>query len=231
MKMRSMGKTVVWGDSVARGVIYDERRARYMISKQAAARSVSAAIGTEVILRAHMGMTAVQGAALMEKDLEKGMVAEAALLGFGGNDSDFDWRAISENPRAEHKPRTPLPLYESVMRGMVRRLKQEKIRVFLTTLTPVIAERYFDFCSRMDLNREHILAWLGTKERIARFHAEYSRAVERIAAEEECPLIDLYGTFRRQKNMGDYFCVDGAHPNDAGQALIAGAVIEALATA
>jgi lysophospholipase L1-like esterase len=103
--------------------------------------------------------------------------------------------------------------------------------VFLTTLTPVIAERYFDFCSRAGLNREHILAWLGTKERIARFHAAYSCAVERIASEEGCPLIDLYRTFYRQKNMGALFCVDGAHPNDAGQALIAETVLEALATA
>lgn len=231
MKLKNFTKTIVWGDSVARGVIYDERRARYTISKQSAVRAFAAATGVEVTNRAHMGMTSVQGEEMMEKDIAKGITAEVALIGFGGNDSNFDWRAISEDPTACHEPHTPLVMYEATMRRMVKRLRGEGVEVVLSTLTPVISERYFDFCSRDGLNRKNILSWLGTKEQISRFHAGYSQAVERVAAEENCPLIDLYGIFYREKDLASLFCIDGIHPNDAGQALIAKAVLSFLASA
>ena len=228
MKMRSMGKTVVWGDSVARGVIYDERRARYMISKQAAARSVSDAIGTEVVLRAHMGMTAVQGAALMEKDLEKGMVAEAALLGFGGNDSDFDWRAISADPTADHQPKTPLATYEADVREMISMAQGAGMRVTLCTLPPIMSERYFDFFSGEELNRENILAWLGDKNKIYRFHERYSLLLGRLAREYSCRLIDLRAAFLEKWDVRPYYCRDGIHPNAEGQRLLGESILAAI---
>ncbi len=231
MKLSEYKNTVIWGDSVARGVIYDQGRERYTISKRAAAKVVAESTGLQVTNRAHMGMTSVEGEAMMEKDLAKGIIGETALIGFGGNDSDFDWRAISDSPEAHHDPRTPLPVFEETMRRMVKRLREKGVCVIMATLTPVIAERYFDFCAREGLNKKNILAWLGTKEQIAIYHRQYSEAVERIAKEQGCPLIDLYGAFHRQADMGALFCADGAHPNDEGQALIAETVLSALATA
>ena len=231
MNIQDFKKTVVWGDSVARGVIYDQGRGRYTISKQAAAKRIAEVTGVEVTNRAHMGMTSIEGERMMEKDIERGIIADTALIGFGGNDSDFDWRAISESPLSHHDPRTPLAEFENTMRRMVTRLKEKGVKVIMATLTPVISERYFDFCSKEGLDRGNILTWLGTKEQIARFHKQYSLAIERIAAEQKCPLVDLYGAFYRQKDMASFFCVDGIHPNDAGQALIAETVLASLVSA
>ena len=40
------------------------------------------------------------------------------ILSLGGNDCDYNWAAISENPKAEHQPNTPLPEFISSCRKM-----------------------------------------------------------------------------------------------------------------
>ena len=42
---------------------------------------------------------------LLRQAKEEG--AQACLIGFGGNDIDYNWRAISEHPEEEHLPNTP----------------------------------------------------------------------------------------------------------------------------
>ena len=43
--MADKRKTVIWGDSVARGVVYDAVRGRYAIAKENAAKYVADALG------------------------------------------------------------------------------------------------------------------------------------------------------------------------------------------
>ena len=106
-------KAVIWGDSLARGVIYDEAHGRYRIAPKTAAAYVSEHTGVEIINRARMGMTAEGGLAQMKADLAAGVSGDIAFIEFGGNDSDFDWRAISADPSAKHLPKKP-PTVEQV---------------------------------------------------------------------------------------------------------------------
>ena len=228
MNFSRFGKTIVWGDSVARGVVYDEERRRYSISPKAAVKYFENEGGVPLTNRARMGMTSVDGMAQIKEDLARGMTADTALLGFGGNDSDFDWQSISEAPEAEHLPKTSLEDYERTLRGMVRALREKGMQIIMTNLPPVIAERYFDFVSGNGRSPENILRWLGTKQRIATFHDGYSKVAERVAKNEKCIFVDLYSAFHAYGNLPALYCMDGVHPNDMGQQLIARAVGEAL---
>ena len=49
---------------------------------------------------------------------------------------------------------------------------------------------------------------------------QYSRAVERLAWEENVPLVDLRGAFLDHWHLDTLLCEDGTHPNTAGQVLI-----------
>ena len=40
----------------------------------------------------------------MEREIPTHAEGEAALIGFGGNDIDYDWRAVAADPHAEHLP-------------------------------------------------------------------------------------------------------------------------------
>ena len=219
---------VIWGDSLARGVIYDEERRRYRIAPKTAAAYVSEHTGVEIINRARMGMTAKGGLAQMKADLAAGVAGDIAFIEFGGNDSDFDWRAISENPSAAHLPKTPIAEYERDMREMIGIAQERGMGVILCTLPPIISDRYFDFFSEGGLNRENILAWLGDKNKIYRFHERYSLALARISRECGCRLLDLRAAFLEKWDPNPYYCRDGIHPNTDGQILLGQAALAAI---
>ncbi len=229
MDFSRFGRTIVWGDSVARGVVYDEERRRYSISPKAAVKYFENEGGVPLTNRARMGMTSVDGMAQIKEDLSRGMTADTALIGFGGNDSDFDWQSISDAPEQEHLPKTSLAEYERSLRGMIRAIRDKGMKIIMTNLPPVIAERYFDFISGGGRSPENILRWLGTKERISSFHHQYSVVAERVAKNEGCIFVDLHSAFCARQNLSELYCADGIHPNDVGQQLIARAVGEALA--
>ena len=219
---RMKGKIVIFGDSLARGVVYDDTRHRYRISDSSAASLVADRAGIPVLNRARMGMTVKDGFLAIQKDLENGTVktGDTVFLEFGGNDADFDWKAISRNPDAVHAPRVTLSEYANTLTDTVRLLRRNGVIPVMTTLPPVLAERYFAFFSDTGLSKENLLRWLGDVNKIYRFHERYSLIATRVARRLSCFLIDLRSAFLAEWDAGPYFCIDGIHPNDAGQRLM-----------
>ena len=221
-------KVVVWGDSVARGVIYDEKRERYALSPITAAKIVSDKLGIRITNRARMGYTVSEGARVIKQDLARGIEADTAIIEFGGTDCDFDWQKISEAPEAFHNPRTVADEYEAHLSDIVETVREAGIRPILVTLPPIMADRYFDFISRDGLSRDNILKWLGDKNHIYRYHERYSGIISRIAAKYHCKLLDIRAAFLSLWNTSSLFCADGIHPSEAGQKFIGEAILSSL---
>lgn len=176
-----------------------------------------------------MGMTAEGGLEQIKCDISRGIVPKVAFVEFGGNDSDFDWKAINDEPDAEHLPKTPMPAYERTMRKIIETLKSHGTLVILATLPPIISERYFDFLVKKNgLRDENVLHWLGDKNHIYRFQERYSMKISEIAHECGCKLIDLREAFLDKWNTTTYYCSDGIHPNEKGQQLIGDTALAAL---
>ncbi|HQQ40259.1 MAG TPA: SGNH/GDSL hydrolase family protein, partial [Clostridia bacterium] len=98
MAQQNPEKVVIWGDSLAKGVIWNNERRRHGYSRTTAADIVAEKLGVQIINRAKFGYTAPQGLEMMERDFAEGITCDTALLEFGGNDCNFDWAAISEHP-------------------------------------------------------------------------------------------------------------------------------------
>lgn len=104
----------------------------------------------------------------------------------GGNDCDFDWKAVADTPEAEHQPKTPVA-------GDLRCFARVCFRWFraaggtpvLCTLPPIDCARYFAWITRDGLSKEHILRFLGVQERIYRRQEYYSTVALRVAAQTE----------------------------------------------
>ena len=79
-----------------------------------------------------------------------------------------------------------------------------------------------------ELNRDNILAWLGDKNKIYRFHERYSLLLGRLAREYGCRLIDLRAAFLEQWDVRPYYCRDGIHPNASGQKLLGESILAAI---
>lgn len=221
-------KAIIWGDSVAKGVIYDEARGRYTLAPATAASIAAQQLGIEVVNRSRMGATVTEGERMMAQDLARGLTADMAIIEYGGNDCDFDWRQVSEAPDTAHDPKTPAPLFETKIRGMVDTARGAGMEPMLVTLPPILASRYFNFISRGGLDAGNILHWLGDKDHIYRYHERYSTLISRIARDCGCRLLDLRADFLALWNAENLFCFDGIHPNAEGQRFMGEAIVRAL---
>ena len=214
-------RVVVWGDSLAKGVVWNEARKRHAYSKLTAVDIAADKLGIEIVNRAKFGCTAPQGMELMERDGNDGIVCDTAVIEFGGNDCNFDWAAVSEHPEEQHLPATPPEEYLKSMRAIVRWLFARNIRPVLMTLPPIDAERCFRFLVGDRLNPKHILKWLGDVQQIYRYQEMYSLLVEKVARECSIQLIDLRQ--RCLENRGfvkEMICADGLHLTEEGQRFI-----------
>ncbi len=209
----------VWGDSLLKGIIFDEVRSRYALLKDNCASVLSGLLNVEIVNRAKMGCTVTKGREILVRDLEKGISCEAAVLEFGGNDSDFYWNEVSADPEKEHLPKTRLADFEREMESMVSILRTNGIDPVIMNLPPIDSDRYFDFISK-GLDAGNILSWLGEKRVIHDFHAQYSHCLDSIASVTGCTLIDVRSAFLAQPDRSALMCADGIQPNERGHRLI-----------
>ena len=216
----------LWGDSIGKGVVFDEARGRYVILKENCVSLLGRLLGSPIANHAMMGCTARKAAERMTGDqLTPGGVA---VLEFGGNDCDMPWREVSESPETAHQPDTTVEDFRSILTGLVERVRQGGMEPLLITPPPLIAERYFKWVTR-NLNGEAVLKWLGDVQHMYRWQERYAAAVRDVAIKTGARVIDLRDAFLEAGAIGDYDCVDGIHPNEKGHKLICKAIADQLA--
>ena len=214
MKLRGLS---IWGDSIAKGVVFDEQRGRYAVCRDNCVSRLSRDAGVEVENFSVMGNTTEQGLKRMEgQPLKPGNLA---VIEFGGNDCDLDWAAACEHPEVEQRGRVPLEAFGENLRAMVRRVRDGGMIPALVTPPPLVAQRYFDWVSRK-LDKARILNYLGDVEHIYRWQERYALMIRRVAARENAMLLDVRDWFLSQARFTDLMCVDGIHPNARGHELL-----------
>lgn len=71
--MQEIRSIALWGDSVMRGVVYDEQRGRYGLLPENAADRASRTLGLTLYNRSRMGCTVTKGLSIMKRDIEAGV--------------------------------------------------------------------------------------------------------------------------------------------------------------
>jgi acyl-CoA thioesterase-1 len=227
MDQLAADRVIIWGDSLAKGIFWNEARKRHAYCETTAADIASRRLGIEIVNRAKFGCTAPLGLEMIERDTLSDIACRTAVIEFGGNDCNFNWAEISERPEEQHQPVTSPQAYQESLRGMARSLISRGIRPVLMTLPPIDAARYFRFLVGDRLNSKHIMHWLGDVQQIYRYQEMYSLLVEKVAREFSIRLIDLRQ--RCLENRGfvkEMICEDGLHLTQAGQFFIGDAIVD-----
>jgi len=216
----------VFGDSILKGIQLDSDNNRYHIDNNIDVDMMEKKYFLSISNFSKFGCTITKGLALIEKRLKGSKpLCDAIVMDFGGNDCDFDWRAVSERPEDEHQPNTPLDVFAETYRKLIELLKEKGIRPIITTLPPLNAQRFFNwFCAGLD--KTNVLKWLGSVEAIYRWQENYSRTIEKIAEETGALLVDIRGAFLKHRNLECLYCDDGTHPNTEGQRVITQVFLE-----
>ena len=139
----------------------------------------------------------------------------------GGNDCDFDRKAVAEAPNAPHMPKTDIKTFAEGYTRILNRIKELGKQPVILSLPPIDSERFFDRVSE-GLSKENILKFLdGNKRHISDWHEHYNLETFKIAAANNVPIIDITSKFLECSNYSDYLYDDGIHPNEKGHRLIA----------
>lgn len=216
-------KVCLLGDSVAKGVIYDSEKGRYVYAKDSAVSLLERDTDITVDNLASFGCTVTKGEAMLDKCGKDINGYDYTVLEFGGNDCDFDWASVSDDPDASHECRTPLELFREKYTAMIKKIKKLGGRPVILNLPPIDARRYFSWISR-NLSPSRIMYFLKEVDYISRWQEMFSIAVSQIAAACAVPVIDIRSAFLSKPDFRNYLCEDGIHPNEQGQRLIYDAV-------
>lgn len=221
-----VAKFCVMGDSIAKGVIYDTIKQKYVLAKNCCANMFAGATGFVVRNYARFGSTVQKGFEMLGKHKEELSQYSRTVLEFGGNDCDFNWSEVAAAPDEKHLPNTEPHMFKKQYGDLIDQIKADGGSPVLLTLPPLHAPRFFDWISK-DLDREAILHWLGGDAYFTyRWQELYSLTVYQLAIEKNVPLVDIREAFLRQVNYENYLCEDGMHPSEAGHQLISDVLCE-----
>ena len=208
-------RLVIFGDSIAKGVTYQD--GRYHLCSEHNFDAL-AQKGIMVSNFAKMGACSDTVLAIAKKRLDACEGAQV-ILSFGGNDCDFDWSAVSERPQAHHEPHTPLKQFEALYTKAIQLIQEKKGNPILLTLPPLEPKRYFQWISR-NLHPDNILHWLGGVDTIYRWQEMYNMKVLLLAQKLHVPVVDIRSAFLAQHGYQALLCEDGIHPNRKGHRFI-----------
>jgi lysophospholipase L1-like esterase len=226
-------KLVALGDSVIKGVILDsvEGRGRYSLADKSIVDRCAECLGVEGVNLGKMGCTIEAGERILDRFTDRVTGARFVLLECGGNDSDYDWKAIAEAPSDKHLARTPIEVFESVYERVVNKVKELGAIPLVLSLPPMDAQRYFEFFSNgwSQERKDNVLRWLGgSTNTIMSGHELYNLATMRVAQRTGAQWIDVTSGLLKDNHFRDYLCDDGIHPNEMGQRKMAEAIMSAL---
>lgn len=226
MQFKDHYNIVLFGDSIAKGVIFDPVKGKYSVLKNSFANLVQHRLKGSIINAGRFGSVITKGLSTLQRDVIN-KKPDIAVIEFGGNDCDFNWDAIAQNPEGDYAPNTTLQHYKMSLQEMIEKLQSEGIVPVLMTLPPLDPDSYFRWISKnCEASARNILTWLGTVSRIYWWHERYNAAIMQVAEEMQVRWIDIRGAFLSTNDYRQYICEDGIHPNEQGHQLIADKVLQ-----
>lgn len=211
-----MKKICIFGDSIGKGVALPDE-GKYKIVKPDVVRLTGEEL--EVKNYAVFGCTLEKALPVVQRHSAELGQYDSVFLELGGNDCDFDWQRVSDDPEGEHECRTPCGVFEKAYRRLIELIVDAGGNLIVLTFPPIVAERYFKWISR-DKNGENILRWLGGTHTIYRWQEMYNLKVVELAKKLNVKLIDIRSAFLRDRHYERLMSRDGIHPNEKGYELI-----------
>ncbi|HEY8421518.1 MAG TPA: SGNH/GDSL hydrolase family protein [Thermoclostridium sp.] len=219
-------KIIVSGDSISKGVVYDEDKKKYTILEENYVELLRGKLNGIVHNASRFGSTLIKGIQKLKSSIFNDR-PDIVLIEYGGNDCDFNWDEIAKNPDAVHLPKTDFQIFEKTLLEAIDFVRKNKSIPVLMNLPPLNADRYFNWISKNNpVAKENILKWLGSVTKIYWWQERYNSVIQKIAEESETVCIDIREAFLRFPDFTTLLCIDGIHPNKDGHIVIANKIFE-----
>lgn len=222
----SGAKYMISGDSISKGVVLDEVRNKYVVLEDNYVALLQNKLKGAVHNTARFGNTLLKGFGHLKRDVLKEK-PDVVLIEYGGNDCDFNWNEIAENPEGDHTPKTDFNVFERMLTETIEFLRSKDVIPVLMNLPPLNADQYFKWVSGSNPDAErNILQWLGSVTKIYWWQERYNSTIVKVAEATKTKYIDIRGAFLEHPDFTRFICVDGIHPNRDGHRIISERVLE-----
>lgn len=221
-----MSEIYAFGDSVLKGVIIENEK--YKVCKNRFSNICEEVLNVVIANKAKFGSTISIGEKSFQRNIDMldNPNVEYVVLEFGGNDCDFKWQEISDNPDIEHSPNIEINEFIKMYTDIIQMIKSKNKRPVLLSLPPIDSQRYMNKLSK-NLNKENILKWMNNNIYfLTNWHERYNIEVFKLAINNNISIIDITSKFLEQKDYSCFLCEDGIHPNERGHKLISEAIQE-----
>lgn len=218
-------KIEIFGDSILRGAVCDNS-GRLKLRRDSSYSYLSG-MGYEVRNNARIGSTIVKGTEMLNRHIDECGSDTLVILGFGGNDCNFDWKDVSDRSDENHDPKVSLDYFADLYRKAIAYIKSRRAAVAVCNLVPLDSEKFLNWISR-EGSESSILHWLGDRSMLYRWHENYNRMVESIARETGCLLINIRESFLTRHDYKRLMGPDGIHPTEEGYSIIDSVMKECL---
>lgn len=132
-----------------KGVVYNKSRDQYSVLENPPIIELGKTYGLEIHNSSLFGSTIKKGVQLLQRSINRGLSCDVALIEYGGNDCDYQWADIAENPSGEFLPNIPIELFCTTLQNMLETLRSRGIKPILMTLPPIDSIRYFNHISHV----------------------------------------------------------------------------------
>ena len=218
--MNKEKKITVFGDSIGKGVFTDGGKIE--VIKDNAVRLFEDWKGVEIDNRSGYGQS-------LKRLLDKGVIEKyiagldqsmrnIAVIELGGNDADFDWKAVADAPNENHYHKTKIEEFSLAYAKLLKDLSSAGVETVVCTIVPISSERYFDnvICKLTD--GEKVLEYFrGDVNTIHRHQEMFNNEILKNAFSSGAEVIDLRREFLNTNEFESLICQDGIHPNVTGQ--------------
>ena len=221
-----MSEIYAFGDSVLKGIILENEK--YKVCKNRFSNICENILNVVIENKAKFGSTISIGEKSFEKNLSMldNPDVEYVVLEFGGNDCDFKWQEISDNPNIEHSPNIEVNEFVKMYTEIIQVIKSKNKKPVLLSLPPIDSQSYINKLSK-NLNKENILKWMNNNIYfLTNWHERYNIEVFKLAINNNVSIIDITSKFLEQKDYSLFLCEDGIHPNEEGHKIISEAIQE-----
>lgn len=217
--MTAKSKVVIFGDSLFKGVFFNENTQKYQILKKTCVDLIIENNDMIVNNMSKFGLTTDRAVSYIRNHLNENNDYQYAIIELGGNDCDFDWGYIANNPKIDHVPKVNLEDFEKNIIEILNEIKKHDIIPVVVSLPPISSKKYFNWFTKK-FNKERILEWLKEENNIYKHHEMYNLCLSKIALKMNVKLIDLRLLLLTIKDFEKYLCIDGIHLNENGHRVI-----------
>lgn len=232
MTIDNKTKITIFGDSIGKGINTDGGRIETMSGS--AVDLFEKAYGLKVDNRSVYGQSLkrMEQRGLIDKyisSLEPDK-RNIAVLEIGGNDADFNWRAVGENPELEHTSQTDIRDFSRMYKDVLQKLNGAGVKAVVCTIVPIDSKRFFNRVIGGLTDKSRVLEFFkGDFNTIHRHQEMFNNEILKNAYSQGATVIDLRQKFLDTNDFEGLMCKDGIHPNLKGHEQMYSAIEEFLA--